>query len=69
MIQKNRKLKYKKYHEINITSIYRRNLNEFEKLHSNGDQIPALNTRRYTVKFADAVEAEYLANIISEKIF
>ena len=69
MIQTNRKSKYKKYHEINITHNHRRNLNEFEKFHSNGNQIPTLNTRRYTVKFADDVEAEYSANIIPDNMW
>ena len=68
MIQTNRNSKYKKYHEIKITQTHRRNLNESEKLHSNGNQIPTLNTRRYTVKFADGMEAEYSANIIPDNI-
>ena len=52
-----------------MNNTHRRNINEFEKFHSNGNQIPTLNTRRYTVKFADDTEADYSANIISENMW
>ena len=45
------------------------NLNKFEIFHYNGNQILIVNARRYTVKFANGVEAEYSDNIISEDIW
>ena len=52
-----------------MTHTHRNNLNEFEKFHYDVNQILILNTRQYIVKFADGVEAEYSANIISENIW